>query len=170
MPVKQSTLGKYCLLSVSGDLRGSEEDYRKLRRLGHQCLAETPWLAVNLRGVTFIDSQSLGLFVELLRTAQSRGGETVLVELSERVARWFEMSGLDCIFRILPEESALAPAGQPAAETAKANPALERVNVGRMVRELRTALGEADASGAPSAAGPVDARELTEIEKLRSGS
>jgi anti-anti-sigma factor len=170
MPVKQSTLGKYSLLTVSGDLRGSEEDYRKLRRMGHQCLAERPCLAVNLRQVTYIDSQSLGLFVELLRTAQSRGGETVLVELSERAARWFEMSGLDCIFRILPDQAELAPAAEPATTAPKPNPALERVNVQRMVQELRTALGEADAAGAPSAAGPVNGRELTEIEKLRSGS
>jgi anti-anti-sigma factor len=165
MPVKQSTVGEYQILAVSGDIRGSEEDHRALRRLGHQCLAESPRLAVNLRHATFIDSQTLGLFVELLRTAQSRGGEVALVDLGERARKWFELSGLEHIFRILPGEAALA-ATSKAKPAAPRTAALDKVNVERMVAELEAALGEASANGEPSAAGPIDEKTLTEIEKL----
>jgi anti-anti-sigma factor len=166
MPVKQSTVGEYRLLAVSGDIRGSEEDHRTLRRLGHQCLAESPRLAVNLRHATFIDSQTLGLFVELLRTAQSRGGEVALVDLGERARKWFELSGLEHIFRILPGEAALAAASKAKPAASRSGAALEKVNVERMVAELEAALGEATAGGEPSAVGPVDEKALTEIEKL----
>jgi hypothetical protein len=120
--------------------------------------------------VTFIDSQSLGLLIGLLRAAQSRGGETVLVQVGERAAKWFELSGLDQIFRMLPDEAALARPRRPAAGPERPKPALEQVNIERMVEELQAALGQADAAGAPSAVGPIDERALSEIEKLLSGS
>ena len=171
MPVNQRTAGEYHVLAVSGDIRGGEPDFAKLRRLGHVCLGDSPLLAVNLRHVTFVDSQTLGLFVELLRTAQARGGEAVLVEVGERAAKWFSLSGLDQVFKMVPEEAALAAASSPAgAAEAPRNSALEAVNIDRMVAELQAALGEAGDTGEPQIVGPIDEKALTEIEKLLSSS
>jgi len=169
MPVRQSTVGEYRVLTVSGDVRGSEEEYRALDRLGRECLAASPWLAVNLRHATFIDSQTLGLFVGLLRAAQAGGGNMVIVELNERARKWFELSGLEHIFRILPDEAALEAGARPRPAPAKAGAALEKVNVERMVAELTAALGEATAGGEPSVVGPIDEKALSEIEKLLAG-
>lgn len=166
MTVKQSTVGRYCVLAVSGDVRGGEVDYLALRHESYQALAESPYLAINLLHTTFIDSQTLGLLVELLRSAQGRGGEMVLVAVNERASRWFALSGLDRLFKILPEEAALKVASKLAEPAAERKPALDRVNIDLMVAELQAALGEADDAGAPSAAGPVDDKVLTEIEKL----
>ena len=168
MPVTQRTVGDYRVLAISGDVRGGEEDHRTLRRLAHQCLAEAPWLAVNLQHATFVDSQTLGLFVELLRAAQSRGGEVALVALNERANKWFELSGLENIFRILPDEPALKAAPRGRLASARLRPAIEKVNVERMVEELKVTLGEATAAGEPAATGPIDEKALTEIEKLLS--
>jgi anti-anti-sigma factor len=170
MPIRQSTAGKHRILHVSGDVRGGESACAELHRLGRQCLAESPQLAINLRHATFIDSQTLGLFVELLRAAQAAGGDLVIVELNDRARKWFALSGLEHIFRILPDEAALsgAPAARPAA-AAKAGAALEKVNVERMVQELEAALGEATAGGEPSVVGPIDEKALSEIEKLLAG-
>lgn len=168
MPVTKSTAGEYRVLAISGDVRGGEEDHRTLRRLAHQCLAETPWLAVNLQHATFVDSQTLGLFVELLRAAQSRGGEVALVALNDRAQKWFELSGLENIFRILPDEPALTSAPKGRLASARLRPAIESVNVERMVEELEVALGEAGPSGEPSQSGPLNEKTLTEIEKLLS--
>lgn len=166
MPVTQSASGKYKVLAVSGDIRGGESDYRKLQMLGFGLIAESPLLAVNLKNVTFIDSQTLGLLVDLLRTAQVAGGEVVLLSINERARKWFQLSGLDKLFRIVADESGLSAA--PAAPRCKA--ALEQVNVERMVAELEAALGEAGVTGEPSAAVPIDEQALCEIEKLLRGS
>jgi len=166
MPLKQSTAGAFRVVAVTGDVRGSEEDHRTLRRLGHQCLAEAPWLAINLRHATFVDSQTLGLFIELLRVAQSRGGEVVFVDVNERARKWFELSGLDHLFRILPDEGALSRVAEEKPAAARSGAALEKVNVERMVAELEAALGQANDGGEPSVAGPIDEKALTEIEKL----
>jgi len=159
-------VGDYQVLAVLGDARGSEADLAELRRLGRECLAAKPRLAINLRHATFVDSQTLGLFVELLREAQGRDGEVVLVELNERAMKWFELSGLDHIFRMLPAESALAAASGAGQAPPRIGAALERVNVERMVEELEAALGTATDSGEPSAIGPIDEKALSEIEKL----
>lgn len=168
MPVTKSTVGDYRVLAVSGDVRGGEEDNRTLRRAAHQCLAETPWLAVNLQHATFVDSQTLGLFVELLRAAQSRGGELALVALNDRAKKWFELSGLENIFRILPDEPSLTTNPKGRLASARLRPAIEKVNVERMVKELTITLGEATPAGEPSQTGPVDEKALGEIEKLLS--
>jgi anti-anti-sigma factor len=151
-------------MQLRGDFRGGTEEYAELRGSSQQALAEGAFLALDCTHVTFLDSQTLGLLVELLRAAQSRGGEMVLFGVTERVLRWFELSGLDRIFKMLP-------AGQPLSE-APGLPAdgqrrlLDSVDVDRMVSELQEALGDADEDGEPTAAGPVEERMLGEIDRL----
>jgi anti-anti-sigma factor len=157
--------GSYAVLGLKGDFRGGGESFTELRRRGHEALAESPFLGLDLGRVTFLDSQTLGLFVELLRSAQGRGGEVVLFKTGERTMRWFSLSGLDRIFRILgPGQTpgSLAPAPPPEGR----RELLDSVDVERMVTELREALGDAGADGAPAAPGVPDEKTLTEIDRL----
>lgn len=172
MPIESRQAGDYRVLALSGDIRGQEDDFLELRREGHQALAEHPFLALDCRGITFVDSQTLGLMVGLLSSAQAREGEVVLLGVTERVSRWFSLSGLDRLFRMLPDESDLAgeaaiAGGAGGTEGRRA--ALESVNIDQMVEELQSALGEADESGDPQPAKPVENRMLSEIEKLLEG-
>jgi len=161
-------VGRYQVMTLAGDIRGGEEYHDALRMEGHRALAERPFLALNCRRVTFVDSQTLGLFVELLRSAQARGGEVALTGITERVSKWFSLSGLDQLFRMLPDESSLT-AGEKTTDSQRRRAVLDAVNIERMVGELQDALGEADESGGPSAPGAADEKILTEIEKLLAG-
>ena len=169
MPIEsRDGAGDYRILVLTGDFRGGEENYAALRRAGHEALAASPFMALDCKRVTFFDSQTLGLLVELLRAAQARAGGLVLTGVTERVAKWFELSGLDRIFKMLPDEAELA--ARPAGGAPGHKEVLDSVDIECMVKELQGALGEADETGAPSAGGPVDEKMLTEIEKLLSAA
>ena len=67
--------------------------------LGH--LSPTaPNLAVDLSGVTFIDSTGLSVLVNALRRARSFGGDVRLVLPSEQVAKVLELTRLNELFVI----------------------------------------------------------------------
>jgi anti-anti-sigma factor len=166
VPVSQKTVGKFAVLAVSGDVRGGEEDYLTLDRMGHEALDAGALLAVDLRRTTFIDSQTLGLFVELLRASQARGGEVAIVGAGQRTDRWFGLSGLDQVFRMVADEEELAAVTRPSRKSARLKPVLETIDVDRLVEELECSLGEADENGLPTGPGKSDEKTLSEIEKL----
>lgn len=168
MPISQRAIGKFTVLAVSGDVRGGEEDYMHLRRQGHAALGAGPLLAIDLVHATFVDSQTLGLFVELLRAAQAQGGEVAIVGSGTRTERWFGLSGLDQVFRMVPEAEQLAGITRPTRKSARLKPVLDKVNVDRLVEELQGSLGEADKDGLPTLPGRADDKTLSEIEKLLS--
>jgi anti-sigma B factor antagonist len=167
--VKRAESGDYLVLVLRGDFRGGGESFAELRRAGHEALAANPFLALDLARVAFLDSQTLGLLVELLRSAQARGGTLVLFNVGPRVRRWFELSGLDRIFELLDE--GMTPASlRPAPPPDSRRRLLDSVDVERLVSELSSALGEAGPDGAPAAPGPAEQRMLTEIDRLLSSS
>lgn len=57
-------------------------------------------IIVNLQDVTYLDSTGLGIFVNLFKRLDKNNGELRLIELSERVHRLFEITGLSRIMSI----------------------------------------------------------------------
>jgi anti-sigma B factor antagonist len=55
---------------------------------------------VDLIGITFIDSVSLGLLTRGAKQLRASGGECVVVSDDPRIIRVFEITGLDRIFRL----------------------------------------------------------------------
>jgi anti-anti-sigma factor len=165
LSIKHAGESGYLILELQGDFRGGEENFAELRSKGHQALAECPFLVMDMAHVSFLDSQTLGLLVELMRLAHTRAGEVYLANVSDRVGRWFELSGLDRIFEIIPEGR--APAGQePAPPPEERREMLDSVDIEVMVSELSEALGDADESGAPGQPAPGQEQMANEIRKL----
>lgn len=57
-------------------------------------------ITVNLKDVSYMDSTGLGVFVGLFKQLNKNEGELRLVELSDRLVRLFELTGLDKIMNI----------------------------------------------------------------------
>ncbi|MEH7303700.1 anti-sigma factor antagonist [Neobacillus drentensis] len=63
-------------------------------------------ITVNLQDVTYLDSTGLGVFVGLFKQLKENGGELKLINLSERLRRLFQITGLSNVMNIssTPEE------------------------------------------------------------------
>ncbi|MBZ5753084.1 anti-sigma factor antagonist [Metabacillus rhizolycopersici] len=57
-------------------------------------------LIVSLKGVSYMDSTGLGVFVGLFKQINQNNGQFKLVDLSERLERLFQITGLNNIIDI----------------------------------------------------------------------
>jgi anti-sigma B factor antagonist len=82
-----------------------------LRRTLFDLLGKKPKLALNLRGVRYIDSSGIATLIEVLKSTQRLPMEFVLFGLSPAVQDAFRLTHVNRIFRIVEtEEQALTPA------------------------------------------------------------
>ena len=66
-------------------------------------------VVVDLTETTFLDSTALGVLIGAVKRLRSRDGSLVIVNTDTNIAKTFEITGLDQIFRILGDrESAVA--------------------------------------------------------------
>ena len=70
-------------------------------------LEQNRGVIVDLSGATFLDSVALGVLINAQRESQSAGTELYLIIADERVARVFELTGLQSAFSIFDSRAAL---------------------------------------------------------------
>jgi anti-sigma B factor antagonist len=63
-----------------------------------------PKLVINLSKVNYVDSSGLATLVEILKKTRSRGGAMYLTHLSDKVRSLFEITKLDKLFGICPDD------------------------------------------------------------------
>ena len=61
-------------------------------------------IIVNLEKVTYIDSSGLATLVEMLKKTRSQGGALGLAGMSDKVKSLFEITKLDKLFSIFPNQ------------------------------------------------------------------
>jgi anti-sigma B factor antagonist len=82
-----------------------------LRKTLFDLLGKKPKLALNLRGLRYIDSSGIATLIEVLKSAQRLQMEFVLFGLSPAVQEAFRLTHVNRVFRIVEtEEQALTPA------------------------------------------------------------
>ncbi|OIK16136.1 anti-anti sigma factor [Bacillus sp. MUM 116] len=60
-------------------------------------------LIVSLKEVSYMDSTGLGVFIGLFKQLKKNEGELVLIDLSDRLKRLFEITGISNIIHISTE-------------------------------------------------------------------
>jgi len=81
-----------------------------LRRTLFDLLGKRPKLALNLRGLRYIDSSGIATLIEVLKSTQRLPMEFILFGLSPAVQDAFRLTHVSRIFRIVEtEEQALTP-------------------------------------------------------------
>lgn len=96
--------GEWAVLRVWGevDLSWSQE----VRKQVLDALAQAKALAVQLDGVTYIDSSGIAALVEGFQLARSKQGRFVLIAPNEAVRAVLELARLDRVFPIHPDLAA----------------------------------------------------------------
>jgi len=77
----------------------------RIRQLILKALEQGNYRAlVDLRYVAYIDSSGISALISGLRAAREKGGDLVLSGCSPRLENVINLTGLDKLFRIFPEE------------------------------------------------------------------
>lgn len=92
------TVGDYRLIRLGGEVDMSwSQDVRKAVL---EALDKSPRVAVNLAGVSYIDSSGIAALVEGFQQARGKGQSFVLVECSSAVLAVLKLARLDKVFTL----------------------------------------------------------------------
>ena len=105
----ESETGGTPVLAVQGEVDVSTAPELRERLLALAEAGRTV-AVVDLSEVSFVDSTALGVLVSGVKRLRSAGGDLRLVVTQPRIAKVFEITGLNDVFRIYPsaEEAARA--------------------------------------------------------------
>ena len=90
-------LGSVAVLSLQGQIVTGET---QTLRSAVQSLSEVRVIKLDLARVTTIDAAGLGAMLELREQAESRGIRFELMNVTKQIGRVFEITRLNCVFRI----------------------------------------------------------------------
>ncbi len=98
---------RHCISETDGDYRvirlGGEVDMswsQDVRRAVLDALGQSDKVAINLAGVSYIDSSGIAALVEGFQLARGRGQSFVLVEPSDAVLAVLKLARLDRVFTL----------------------------------------------------------------------
>jgi len=103
MNIKEKKQADVVIFSVSGEIDITTSP--DLRKVFDRLIKEkTPKIVLNLSEVNYIDSSGLATLVESLQRLKGHGGKLKLTNLSGKVKSLFEITKLERLFEIFPEE------------------------------------------------------------------
>jgi len=102
------TAGGHGIVHAEGELDVGNAP--QLREAVNAALDAQPTLVVDLSGVTFMDSVTLGVLIGAYNRAREAGGAFAVVCADERVRRIFRLTGLDQVFIIVGSVEAASEA------------------------------------------------------------
>lgn len=86
------------IINVQGRLDSSNQ--MTFAETAHRCLADSPYLIINLSQTEFLDSAAIGTLVALTKQARDAGGELWLTNVPEPIARVLTLLRLEQLFAI----------------------------------------------------------------------
>lgn len=103
MAVKVETKSGLIVCRIEGEIDiNSSPDIKKA--FDKLISKKTPRIVINLSKVNYVDSSGLATLVEILKNMRTYGGKMRITNLSPKVRGLFEITKLDRLFEILPEE------------------------------------------------------------------
>ena len=106
MTINVRTVDQATILDLNGPFKAGEADQVFRNSVGEVLSAGVTNLAVNLAGVSFLDSSGIGALVRTFSTLRERGGEFRLFGASKQVAQTLRMVRLDKVLGVAEDETA----------------------------------------------------------------
>ena len=103
MPVKTESVKGLTVCHVNGEIDiNTSPSIKKMFDKAMQKKSER--VVVNLKSVTYVDSSGLATLVEILKNIRQYGGKLKLSNLSPKIKSLFEITKLEKLFDIQPDE------------------------------------------------------------------
>ena len=103
MPMRVDNKNGLTVCHIDGeiDINSSPEIKKSFDKLISK---KTAKIIINFSKVTYVDSSGLATLVEILKNMRTYGGRMRLTNLSGKIKGLFEITKLDKLFEILPDE------------------------------------------------------------------
>jgi anti-sigma B factor antagonist len=105
LEITSRSAGDWTVVEVHGDVDLATTP--QLREALSSAGADGSRLAVDLRGVPFMDSMGLGVLVGARRRAEETGSSLALICDEGPISRLLDVSGLATVFRVVADEGQL---------------------------------------------------------------
>ena len=106
MTINIRTVDRVTILDLNGPFKAGEAEQAFRNSVGEVLSAGVTNLAINLAGVSFLDSSGIGALVRTFSTLRERGGEFRLFGASKQVAQTLRMVRLDKVLGVAEDETA----------------------------------------------------------------
>ena len=103
---KDETVGVWHVLSVAGELDMHTSPALQ-EQLDVLSVGDKPKVAVDLSGVPFMDSSSLGILVSNFKRLQERGGDLALIGVAGSPQKVLAITGVDHVIPLYDQASGL---------------------------------------------------------------
>ena len=110
MTINIRTVDQVTILDLSGSFKAGEAEKGFRNSVGELLSAGVNYIAVNLAGVSFLDSSGVGSLVHTFLTLKEKGGKFKVFAATKQVALTLRMVRLDKVLG-LAEDEATALAG-----------------------------------------------------------
>jgi anti-sigma B factor antagonist len=100
------TVDQVTILDLNGPFKAGEAEQAFRNFVGEVLSAGVTNLAVNLAGVSFLDSSGVGALVRIFSTLKEKGGEFRLFGAPKQVASTLRMVRLDKVLGLVEDETA----------------------------------------------------------------
>ena len=105
MTINVRTVDRATILDLSGPFKAGEAGLTFRNTVSEVVSAGATHLAVNLGGVSFLDSSGVGSLVRAFSTLKERGGELRVFGATKQVAQVLRMVRLDKVLRLTEDEA-----------------------------------------------------------------
>ena len=102
MEVKSFQQSGVTIVQISGEVNISTSP--DLKKYFEKVISQK--VVIDLEKVAYVDSSGLATFVEILKKSKSQTGQLALAGLSDKVKSLFEITKLDKLFAIFPNQQA----------------------------------------------------------------
>ena len=106
MTINTRRVDRVTILDLNGSFKAGEAEQAFRNSVGEALSAGVTNLALNLAGVSFLDSSGIGSVVRTLLTLKERGGEFRVFGASKQVAQVLRMVRLDKVLGLAEDETA----------------------------------------------------------------
>ena len=106
MTINIRRVNQVTILDLNGSFKAGEAEQSFRNSVGELLSAGVTNIAINLAGVSFLDSSGIGSVVRTLLTLKERGGEFRAFGASKQVAQVLRMVRLDKVLGLAEDETA----------------------------------------------------------------
>ncbi|MFT6851068.1 MAG: anti-sigma B factor antagonist [Sphingobacteriales bacterium] len=105
MEIQTKFSGEIPVISLSGSLNSSIQCNELLKVLEEDVFPKSTKVVINIKNLTYMNSEGIGVFITILTKSRNRSGELMLTNVNQTIKKLLAITKLENIFNIEETEA-----------------------------------------------------------------